>query len=262
MDYLAERMVPISLDEFLAARRNGAALPRRAVLITFDDGERSVYEVGLPMLRDRGLSGVVFVVAGLLDTTQPFWWSEVRELAEQGGETREFAHVQALDLPRKLKNVGNHKRRSAIEDLRASARMPASPEPQLRRAEMLKLEAAGIAVGNHTLTHPCLNKCDRITVQNEIAQAHDLLTNALGHAPRAFAYPDGAWTETAAQTAVSLGYEAAFIFDHRHATWPPADPMRISRLRVNSHTTDDRFRIILSGLHPFLHRARTVVAGN
>jgi hypothetical protein len=32
--------------------------------------------------------------------------------------------------------------------------------------------------------------------------------------------------------------------------------MRLSRLRVNSDTGLDRFALILSGLHPTLHRAR------
>jgi hypothetical protein len=48
----------------------------------------------------------------------------------------------------------------------------------------------------------------------------------------------------------------AFLFDHRLAPLPLREPLRISRLRVNSDTSTDRFRIILSGLHPTVHRVR------
>ena len=36
----------------------------------------------------------------------------------------------------------------------------------------------------------------------------------------------------------------------------PGHPLRLSRVRVNSDTSLDRFAIILSGLHPALHHAR------
>jgi hypothetical protein len=53
----------------------------------------------------------------------------------------------------------------------------------------------------------------------------------------------------------NLCYSAAFLFDHRHAR-PGSHALRISRLRVNSTTSIDRFAAILSGLHPAVHKAR------
>src|SRR5438046_2800621 len=41
----------VSLDEILAARNGGAKLPARALLLTFDDGYRSMYTRVFPLLR-------------------------------------------------------------------------------------------------------------------------------------------------------------------------------------------------------------------
>jgi hypothetical protein len=37
---------------------------------------------------------------------------------------------------------------------------------------------------------------------------------------------------------------------------PAANPLRLSRLRVNSDTSLDRFDTVITGLHPALHHAR------
>lgn len=52
-----------------AWRRTGAPLPRRPVLITFDDGYAETAENAFPALRRHGLQGCVFVVAGEIGGT-------------------------------------------------------------------------------------------------------------------------------------------------------------------------------------------------
>jgi peptidoglycan/xylan/chitin deacetylase (PgdA/CDA1 family) len=56
------------------------------------------------------------------------------------------------------------------------------------------LEAAGVSVENHTLTHPCRPRCDDVKAVAEVADADRRLRDALGRAPRVFAYPNGDWT--------------------------------------------------------------------
>lgn len=256
LDYLADSMHPVTLDEALDAVAGRACLPKRAVLITFDDGDRSVFDVAMPMMQSRGIPGVAFVVAGLVDTNQPPWWIEVQSLAKNGGTTDILIGLSPADAVRALKKVSDQKRIEAIRQLRETADEAAPDVRQLSSEELRALESEGIAIGNHTMTHPCLNRCEDEKIVGEISQAHDVLTTAMGRAPRAFAYPNGDVDDRAINALSSLGYEAAFLFDHRVSEAPPADRFRISRARVNSHSNLDRFRIIVSGLHPAIHRAR------
>ncbi len=55
---------PITLDAWLAYRDEGARIPRRPFIVTFDDGYRNVRDNALPVLRGLGIAAAVFVVAG------------------------------------------------------------------------------------------------------------------------------------------------------------------------------------------------------
>lgn len=63
--HLAENgYVTLSGEEYLAVIRRESLAPQRAVLLTFDDGRRSVSTVGEPILARYGMRGVVFLVPG------------------------------------------------------------------------------------------------------------------------------------------------------------------------------------------------------
>jgi peptidoglycan/xylan/chitin deacetylase (PgdA/CDA1 family) len=61
-----------------------AVVGRDDVRITFDDGNSSDIEIGLPRLRERGLTAEFFVLAGLLDEPGRLSRSDVRELQDAG----------------------------------------------------------------------------------------------------------------------------------------------------------------------------------
>jgi peptidoglycan/xylan/chitin deacetylase (PgdA/CDA1 family) len=256
LDYLRHTHRPVAIDEIINALDRRTGLPRRSVLVTFDDGDRSVHDIGLPLLQDRGIPAVAFVVGGLVDSEEPFWWEEVEDLVESGATTAAVSQAAPDEVVKALKRVTNSQRLAAIHDMRqVSDRVPRR-RAHLTGRELLSLERAGIAVGNHTLTHPCLPRCSDLEVTREVSETHEVLTRALGREPIAFAYPNGDWDGRAAALLRDLDYKAAFTFDHRLSHWPPRDALRISRVRVDAHTSLDRFRAIVSGLHPAIHRLR------
>jgi peptidoglycan/xylan/chitin deacetylase (PgdA/CDA1 family) len=85
------------LDAAISALRAGT-LPPRAVVLTFDDGYRSVYDVAFPALARRGMTATVFLITGGNGATPedkrlpPFAgrptlsWTEVREMDQAGLE--------------------------------------------------------------------------------------------------------------------------------------------------------------------------------
>jgi peptidoglycan/xylan/chitin deacetylase (PgdA/CDA1 family) len=255
MDLLARRHRPISIEELERAIHDGERLPKGAVLVTFDDGHRSVLEHGAPILAERGIPGVAFVIPGLLSSTQDFWWSEVAEAVARGARLEGHGGLDAAGVVRHLKKVDNDERLAAVDSLKAATVGVLPPRRQLEHGELLQLAEAGVAIGNHTWSHPCLNRCSPEAIEQEITSAHEDLQAALGTAPRWFAYPNGDWDVQAERTLVDLGYRLGFLFDHR-LSGTGADPLRVSRVRVNSDTSPDRFALILSGLHPAIHHAR------
>lgn len=244
----------VSVEEVLHAERKALPIAPGAVLLTFDDAGLSLLNAGLPLLREYDVPAVAFVVAGHLDNDQPFWWDEVAQLSGMGGWASGFERTEPRDLVRMLKRVPNETRLAVLDALRATSSAPAPRNPQLRTADLTTLEAAGVAVGNHSLTHPCLPKCSPAIIASELSESQEILASALGHRPISIAYPNGDVDETVLRVAAQQRFGLGFLFDHQLAKVPIENPLRISRARVNSTTNLNRFRAIVSGLHPTIHR--------
>lgn len=256
MDLLLEQAHPVSLDQVLGSLNGRSGLPKDAVLITFDDADPSHRDHALPVLAQRGLPAVAFAVVGVLGSDRPFWWRELELLMAEGACSREYPKLSATELIRRLKRVPDERRLAVLAGLRAALPGYAPSTPQLEPADLPRMESAGLAIGNHSLTHPCLSRCTTAKVEQEVLESDRGLTEILGHVPAAFAYPNGDKDHRVTAVVRGRGYRAAFRFDHRVSPWPPPDPIRTSRLRVDAAMDLERFQITLSGLHPAIHHFR------
>ncbi|WP_405014235.1 polysaccharide deacetylase family protein [Kitasatospora sp. NBC_01539] len=260
LDRLRRLANPVSLEAVERAVTEGRPLPPRSVLITFDDADRSVRTHAMPVLAARGIPAAAFVIAELIGTDRPFWWHEAAYLARHGGRARLLPGGHPGRLLARLRELPDPDRRRSLHELRVSADRRPPHQEQLRPEDLRALRSADIAVGNHTLGHPCLSRCDDSTVHTEITAAHLALTQWLGEAPTAFAYPDGGYDPRADAVLRRLGYRLGFLSDHRLGPRLPVHPLRISRLQVDSTTGTRRFDTILSGLEPAMQRWRGAVA--
>ncbi|CAN5259667.1 hypothetical protein BH11PSE2_BH11PSE2_09130 [soil metagenome] len=86
----------INVDEFVAWKTGGPALPARSALITFDDGFADFANAAFPILREHGFPAVVFIPTGRIGGTDNWEsleapralmdWGQVSELAAAGVE--------------------------------------------------------------------------------------------------------------------------------------------------------------------------------
>lgn len=90
---------PVSLQQIIDARAGRAALPERAVLLTFDDGYKSVYTKVFPLLKQFNFPAVIALVGEWIETPPGVQvqygdslipradfvtWAEVREMVASG----------------------------------------------------------------------------------------------------------------------------------------------------------------------------------
>ena len=63
-------------------------LPKKSILITFDDGYRSVLEYGFPVLKEHGFSAIVFIIGerpdGPTAGKRHLSWEDIKTMAESG----------------------------------------------------------------------------------------------------------------------------------------------------------------------------------
>jgi peptidoglycan/xylan/chitin deacetylase (PgdA/CDA1 family) len=223
--FLARHYAPVSADQVIAAFR-GAALPRRAVLVTFDDGYRDFLTEAWPVLRRYGVPAVLFVPTAFPGAGRPFWWDELHGVVT--ATRHEVVRMTSgLPLPlrtpqerwtavrvlnRALKMLPPAELSARLSELHTALGAPDFPRPStLSWGELRSLAAEGLAIGSHTRTHAALPLVPDTQVADELRDAHSDLTRELERPAPLFSYPYGMADPRAPGVLRALGYAAAFI---------------------------------------------------
>src|SRR5262245_4493838 len=74
----------LSLADFVAFTAGRRQLPRRSILLTFDDGYKSFVQYARPILKDYGFGATLFVYSDFIGAGTALSWQELRTLSEQG----------------------------------------------------------------------------------------------------------------------------------------------------------------------------------
>ena len=116
LDWLARndyRVIPLAqLAGYLAGRD---ALPRRAVVITIDDGYESTYRHALPLLRKYGFPATLFVYTDFVGAGDALSWQQLQELAASGLVDVQAHSKSHRNLIERGAGEGDQQYRQAIE---------------------------------------------------------------------------------------------------------------------------------------------------
>jgi peptidoglycan/xylan/chitin deacetylase (PgdA/CDA1 family) len=97
-------------------------LPERPVVLTFDDGYGDFYSSGLPLLKQNGFTGTLFMTTGWLgeegEAKRMLNWRELAEIEQSGIEVgaHTVRHPQLDQLPEKLVHEELYASKSLLED--------------------------------------------------------------------------------------------------------------------------------------------------
>ena len=187
----------VDLDAVLADRAGRKPLPPKAVLLTFDDGYRSVYRNVFPLLKREHIPAVVAVVGSWLEVpehanvdldgraiprTALMSWQELREM-QSSGLVDIASHTYALHGGLLANPQGN-------KEPAATARA------WLPDAKRYESESAY-----------------RRRIHDDLARNNALIQKMLHVKPRAVVWPYGRYNVAIAQDAVRLGMPMGFNLD-------------------------------------------------
>lgn len=200
----------ISLDDVERARRGTRPLPERAILVTVDDGDVSLYTRVYPLALAYRIPIVAAVVGQWLDVPPGgsvnyggvpiprsgfIDWNQAREMQASG--LVEFAS-HSYDLHKEVL---------------------ANPQGNVQPAATTRI--FGQDKGYET------EAAYRARLRTDLQHAREQMQRELGRAPRAIVWPFGRYGSTAVETARELGFEFALTLDPE-----PADatrPMQLGR---------------------------------
>ena len=85
----------ITISQLVAAITEGAPLPPRPIVITFDDGNMSVFDYAFPIMEQHGYIGVNYIVANRLEADGFMTANELGILAEAGWEVGSHSYTHS-----------------------------------------------------------------------------------------------------------------------------------------------------------------------
>jgi peptidoglycan/xylan/chitin deacetylase (PgdA/CDA1 family) len=199
---------PISLDDLRAAMNGGPPLPDRPVLITFDDGYRSVFQYAAPILSALNLPAAVFVCSGPLADRRLLWFDEVAaresDIAVERWKSVDYYSWRASCAQTSPVPDDDPRALMTVDELHALARIE------------------GVEIGGHTVWHPILSRASRDTQRDEITQNLFALAEWTDRPIRAFAYPNGRpgkdYNADTMDTLRECGVDLAFTTGEQFAT--------------------------------------------
>ncbi|PYL73970.1 MAG: hypothetical protein DMF26_12805 [Verrucomicrobia bacterium] len=167
----------ISMQDLLAWKRGEKNIPPRCAVVTFDDGWKSQYEVGWPIMKKYGYPFTLFIYTegvrgGTLGGGEAITWEQLANMRDNGVD------IQA--------HTATHQ--------------------DLREGHMVMVIEPGGKRTRKKLTGADYEKW----VQNEVVGCKELLEQRLGIKVNCFAVPFGNYNEHVKELARNAGYEAMF----------------------------------------------------
>jgi poly-beta-1,6-N-acetyl-D-glucosamine N-deacetylase len=217
----ANHWTAISLDDVEAARLGKRPLPERAILITFDDGYRSLYTRVFPLI----LAFNIPIVSALVGAWEDAPMNATVHYGDQDVPRTNFVSWEEAE---EMARSGLVEFASHSYDLHHGVR--ANPQGN-------ELAAAWVRIYRPGRGYESADEFRR-RVAADLARSSQLLTDRLDARPRTIVWPFGRYNETDIEVARALGYTFALTLDPGPAD--VAKPMAISRdLLINDPKLDD-----------------------
>jgi peptidoglycan/xylan/chitin deacetylase (PgdA/CDA1 family) len=232
MRFLASSCRALSLAELLAVRRGEAPLPSRAVLVTFDDGYRSVAEHAWPIMRRHGVPLTLFVPTAYPGRPgNAFWWDRLWSGLEGRHATRDERLREYRRLRKHVKSLPHEEAMALVDELGGGPGAESGRPSVLDWDELRRLADEGVALGPHSRTHSLLDRVAPADAKDEVLGSLGDLEREVGPVPRVFAYPGGAGEEMAALLE-KHGFELAFLTRRGANELSRPDWLRLRRINV------------------------------
>jgi peptidoglycan/xylan/chitin deacetylase (PgdA/CDA1 family) len=273
MAYLAQRYTVVSMADVLRAVATDRRLPRRAVLLTFDDAYHDFAASAWPVLKRYRLPVTLFVPTGYPD--QPHWafWSDrlyhaltrthhtALQYTPWGTlplQTARQRHASIQRLRHYLYAIPHVDAERWVEALCNQLGQPWVPQHSvLSWDELRQLAREGVTLASHTHTHAVLTQLSPDQIRAEIRAAQHDLQREIGCLLPVFCYPRGAHNETVVRILRDAGYVLAFTTCDGQNDLQSADLLRLRRTDVTRRTAAlPIFRLRLTRLGATLDRWR------
>ncbi len=272
MNFVKKNFDVITFENVMEYREGNIPLPKRPLIITFDDGFSNNYQNAFPILRRHRLSATIFLVSGLMGTDEIFWWERVVYWIKHAENF--FAIWKQLGHPvpsqsdraqqfvlRYLKKIEDTERIRVLMEMEKKFPMKEKDSlfsliRPLTWNEITEMSQGGIEFGSHTVTHPLLSKVSDEKLLFELQASKTEIESKTGKEVLALAYPVGSppeYSEKVVAVAKQVGYAFGLTYSPGGVNSRSLnDWYRMKRISVEGDHSFNRFRshLLLPALFP------------
>lgn len=267
MQHLVRNYHVVSMPQLLKAVESGVPLPKRAVLLTFDDAYADFAETTWQVLKRFGLPATLFVPTAYPDHPErPFCWDKLYQafaatsrtilcgtplgslpLGDSEEKRRGLRIVQDY-----IKTIPHDEAMRLVDSVcaqlvgRAIYSGSALSWDQLRQ-----LAREGLTLGSHTRTHPLMTQVTTERMREEIRASQGDLKREIGTALPIFCYPNGCHNDTVIAILRDEGILLAFTTLSGQNRSESLDLLRLRRTVITPRTSTAVFclRLLRVGVH-------------
>lgn len=237
LEILTTRFTPIALShlrDVMLGRAATTPLPENAVLITFDDGWKSNYDL-LPLIRRFACPVTIFLAAGLIGTNRKIWNYAI--FPERGGRGMSDEEIA---LNNRLKNMPNKEKDAYIKESFGHY-----PEKEYQDRDFLSFQevrqmSPWVDFQSHGMFHLKFTKCEDHEIETELHESRRIIEELTGRECYALAYPYGPAGQREVSLAASAGYSISRKFGWPVMTDPATcSPMEVIRFGIPEEFFDN-----------------------
>ena len=213
LKYLTRHYKVISLREAVARISDGGRMPEGAAVITVDDGYRDFYEVAFPLFKQFEVPATLYVVTDFIGGKCWIWTDVARFIVTRSEKDKidlsigertikrnldglESRLSAAAEVNSELKKLPDDRKDEILTAIAGSMSVTVPTLPPTNYAPLdwekaRELQANGIDIGSHTVSHPILTNVDSPRLAAEIQTSKAEIKDKLQKEEVHFCYPNG-----------------------------------------------------------------------
>jgi peptidoglycan/xylan/chitin deacetylase (PgdA/CDA1 family) len=224
IDYLNKAFGIISMDEAIDSSQARNHPTRTRIVLTFDDGLRSMFLQAYPFLKQQRIPATVYVCPGLIERGGWLWNHEVYARLSDLHSGRVSAIASRIgterSTPRPLVEWMKKlpfARRLQVEDLIRQETPDFRPTAEQHQRydlmtweELRQMDPSLVTIGSHSMHHSILTSTDGAELEYEIVESRRLLESMLKAKVQHFCFPNGDYDGTSMRI-VTQNYASATL---------------------------------------------------
>lgn len=270
MEYVKDNFNPITFNKLLDYYNSASTLPKRPIIITFDDGHLDNYTNAFPILKSLDIPATIFLSTQYIDNKEPFWFDwlaymiyktrkgslildDIGKIEIDSGNIKVKRKAAEIVLEY-IKTVDNKKRLLLLKEIQEKLEIENCLEDidmagNLTWEQVREMSEYGIEFGSHTISHPILSKLEASELDMELRGSMKSIKKEIGKDVSIIAYPVGGYkefNETVKKMVKEAGYKLGISYISGINDMKPDDLFELKRLHIERYTTMQYFRSMLA----------------